>query len=310
MEIGGAIVSGLRGFFGALIPPIKKKYFDQPKVYLVFNFNNASQRPQGLSSKNDSLQAIAVPHVIYDYELRWEYDLLLRNNSEHTAYNIKLISPTISNKFFLHPKLDTLKPLTENSEVPYSARFSDYFTGNGSEVAVRMKEGSHLLSEFILEYTNLKGTKFYTQYNHNAEEGKRHSFKSANPKRQIAILASLTIVILSLLFLVSWTVFYNGKKEKDEKATLKQDAHSVAASIVISGWEETGDYVGYLSQITGFYSRHKELFPTEYEIYKKQLDDWTNYLNNHRGKTLYSNDTEGLKGLVTSGKSQLEQLEK
>ena len=85
MEIGGAIVSGLRGFFGALIPPIKKKYFDQPKVYLVFNFNNASQRPQGLSSKNDSLQAIAVPHVIYDYELRWEYDLLLRNNSEHTA---------------------------------------------------------------------------------------------------------------------------------------------------------------------------------------------------------------------------------
>ncbi len=43
MDPIGAIITGLRTIAGAIIPPLKKKYFDQPKVYIIINGNGASR---------------------------------------------------------------------------------------------------------------------------------------------------------------------------------------------------------------------------------------------------------------------------
>ena len=176
MELNGNILIGIgKSILGAIYPPVKK-YFDQPKVYLVLNFDNSSQRPTGLSSKNDSSAPILVTHAIYDYELRWEFFLILRNNSEFPAYNFKLIEPAPSINFQVYPKLDSLKPLNINEEIQYTVKFYETFTGTGSEVANVMKRGPLLLDKFILEYTNIKGVKFYTTYQHSKDELSRNEF--------------------------------------------------------------------------------------------------------------------------------------
>lgn len=97
-------------------------------------------------------------------------------------------------------------------------------------------------------------------------------------------------------------------KLKDQ--TIRRDASVVSDAIVITGWEEIGDYVGYLAQITGFYQRHAVEYESEYATYARQLQEWQDYLKKARdaGKMLYSTDWNGLRGLVTSGEDHLERI--
>lgn len=97
-----------------------------------------------------------------------------------------------------------------------------------------------------------------------------------------------------------------------KEAALQRDARVTSEGIVISGWEDTGDYVGYLSQITSFYRRHSELYQSEFETYSRQLQEWQDTLKRAREakESLYSSDTRDLKGLVRSGKDHLTQISK
>lgn len=306
MEAGSTLISGLKTVFGALIPPLKKKYFDQPKIHFIFTFSRAS------SSKGD---LVSNSQATYNYNKHWQYKLILRNNSEYPAYNLSLINPPIGDEFSLIPTLDKLKPVLSNSEISYTAKFHQLYQLNDNSGNIESKKIPELLQfgKFTLEYTNTSGTKFTTIYDcSETTEDKTHQFKVSNPAPQRIILSLVILVIVASISIVSWTILGNKKVENRVEINIKQDANSVAQTINITGWEETGDYVGYLSQITGFYSRHKEQFPIEYEQYKKQLDNWTNFLNKKRdtGKYLYSTDIEGLKGLVNSGDRHLEQLAK
>jgi len=89
---------------------------------------------------------------------------------------------------------------------------------------------------------------------------------------------------------------------------VREDAKQVADSIVITGWEQPGDYIGYLSQITSFYEKHQDIYPNEYGTYKRQLEEWQNFLDSKRGESLSYSDTYGLMGLVRSGERQMEKI--
>lgn len=128
-----------------------------------------------------------------------------------------------------------------------------------------------------------------------------------------------TLVFISVLLFTTFTIFLWMKLDKDkeqlkEEQVLKADAQSVAEAILITGYEDTGDWVGYLSQITSFYYRHQDKFLNDYEYYKTQRDNWTEFLKVERSKGNfipgYSSELTELKGLVSSGERQLEQLAK
>jgi len=174
---GGIIIGAIRTFIGAILPPIRKIYFDQPRIYIVFQFAHSLKRPDGLSSKNDITKPIVVTEGIYHNKLEWEYHLYFRNNSEHTAYNLKIVQPKVDRNFVLNPKLDSLKPLIPNSEVMYHAVFHDYYEGRGKDAMEVIKKGpKHFQDDFIIEYTNAKGTKFYTYFSYSKEDSKKHKF--------------------------------------------------------------------------------------------------------------------------------------
>ncbi|MES2132673.1 MAG: hypothetical protein V4506_10000 [Bacteroidota bacterium] len=311
MEVVSVISTGFKTFIGALIPPIKKKYFDQPRIYFVLKFDSSGQRSKGISSRNDLTSPTFVTEVIYNFELTWDYQISFRNNSEYTAYNLKLIKPVFDKSFKIIPNIDSFKPLSPNNEINAIARFSLSYEGTGttSEIILKNKPAILTSGEFIVEYTNANGTKFITKYNNKLDEDKRHQFVSVNFKKHITIIISAALLIfVGFFFLI--TFFSKNAKDKSDYVNLQQDAKTVTKSIVLTGWENAGDYFGYLSQITGFYDRHKQQFPSEYNIYKKQLDSWGAYIEKNRNndRILYSYDIADLKGLVVSGEKHLEQL--
>jgi len=136
----------------------------------------------------------------------------------------------------------------------------------------------------------------------------------SNTRRKHKILIFVFVLLFTSTSVVLLIKYDSDKEQEILSELLRQDANSVASGINIYGWEETGDYIGYMTQITSFYQRHKDRFPTEYESYKKQLDNWIEYLRKEReqGHIIpgYSNDLTVLKGLVTSGDGHLTQLAK
>jgi hypothetical protein len=98
--------------------------------------------------------------------------------------------------------------------------------------------------------------------------------------------------------------------EKVKNSFVISDAKTTSASIIISGWENSGDYLGYLTQIVGFYARHKDLYKSEFESYQVQLNNFTAFFKKRReeDKYTYSSDWQELRGLATSAKEHLEKI--
>lgn len=179
MDPIGAIITGIRTLGGAIIPPLKKKYFDQPKVYILLDGHGKAGRfPGPQSPKNDFTKPIDFIKEIRFDKLRWNYNLIFRNNSEHVAYNLKLISPEQSEYFILEKKIDSLKPLIQNSELLHKIRFEKEVEGTGFETDKASNNIPDFLmtNKFILEYTNVKQTKFYTIFDWNKELNLRNQF--------------------------------------------------------------------------------------------------------------------------------------
>jgi hypothetical protein len=178
MDIIGATITGLRTLGSLVYPPLKKKYFDQPKIYFVFEYQGGIKKPKGLSPANDTSQPIDIMKAIYYSDIHWFYKITFRNNSEHVAYNIRLLDPQVGHAFRLAQKIDALKPLLPNNEIEHKAEFFEFYEGLGRIAAEKAEKAPEFLltTKFILEYTNVKGTKFYTEFDGSKDEALRNQF--------------------------------------------------------------------------------------------------------------------------------------
>ncbi len=167
MPIFSTVFSGLKGFLGLLIPPIKKKYFDQPKVHLELKSIGVGKIPLGLSRKNRTDTIINEFDAIRHFRIEWNYALTFYNNSEYSAYNLKLIEPVGNSTLIaIQPSINPLAPLIPNSNTQYSATFFQNFEVKAQDSVKLMNDLPNVLKRpMTLEYTNVKGTKFYTTFN-------------------------------------------------------------------------------------------------------------------------------------------------
>ena len=128
------------------------------------------------------------------------------------------------------------------------------------------------------------------------------------------IRQKMVILLLAILVMVSIIFQFKHLQEKSMleivAVEMRKNAKSVSDSIVISGWEDSGDYLGYLTQIAGFYNRHSDEFPTEAKLYSAELEDWRLFFSELRKSRGTASDAElePLEGLVTSGEDHLEQI--
>lgn len=134
-------------------------------------------------------------------------------------------------------------------------------------------------------------------------------FNPLQIKQKIALF--VLVLICTTISLYSW-YYIEKRNEKNnienvKSDYLRKDAEITSSAIIISGWENSGDYIGYLTQIVGFYERHKDAYHIEYETNKKQLEHFTSFFNNKRDRneSISFLEWEDLKGLVTSGRDNL-----
>ena len=144
-------------------------------------------------------------------------------------------------------------------------------------------------------------------------------------KNRYKSLIVIVVFILASISVLSWNTRqknqydfellsqkqkYEAEITKEKKRIISEDAKSVSDSIIITGYEDYGDYIGYLASIVGFYKRHNDLYSEEYSTLARQLNEWQEDLRELRksGQTIYNSDYDGLKGLVKSGQDYLNEI--
>lgn len=97
-----------------------------------------------------------------DYYLEWYYDIALTNNTEHTAYKIKLINPDFLS---VKSEVDYTKPLPPNETVVHKIVVRKKFICNTHDAdRILFDSGDFSLR---IEYSNAKGTRHFTIFKSN-----------------------------------------------------------------------------------------------------------------------------------------------
>lgn len=176
MEILTLIINGAKTLIGAIYPPLKKKYFNQPKIYIRLTGNGSVFSPQHIGEdyfkfpeyRLDPLQLVSCS---------WTKEIIMYNNSEYTAYNLKIISKLNPQHFKIENLVDSLLPLESNKQTSSTLRINDSFQRRESQASIGYKE-TDIFNEinFVLEYTNGKGTKFYTKFIYSTDLDNQNEF--------------------------------------------------------------------------------------------------------------------------------------
>ena len=139
-------------------------------------------------------------------------------------------------------------------------------------------------------------------------------FKILTTKHKLLVFI-VTLIATTLCFYVYYTIDTRNEYQRFQRLKediIKKDAKSIVDGMIITGWEESGDFLGYLTQITGFYYRHQDIYRTEYETYQRQLKSWTTFFEKSRQENRfyqgYSSELSELIGLVKSGRDNLETI--
>jgi hypothetical protein len=180
MEIGTLLVTGIRTIAGIVFPPLKKKYFDQPKVHIRLTGSGAGFRPE--FANEDYYQhpenMFNRLQIVY---ATWKRNLIFLNHSEHAAYNLKILTELNREHFLIEAPIDSYKPLLQNSEASYSLKIIDTFTRREREAHGNYPAPDYVTNlKLLLEYTNVKGTKFYTSFDNSLDESQKNKFLKKN----------------------------------------------------------------------------------------------------------------------------------
>ena len=165
MEIG--IISILVVIIIAFIPYIRNKYFLGPELTLEIIPEGGMSSPVGLSSKNivNDEGNIEGNNAIRIFRLTWRFKVIIRNNSDSTAYYPKLHFIDSNPKFTKIDPLNELQPIINTQPKELKSEYSKFEECQGKDrtKTTGIPEDFSNLKIFI-ESKNGKKMKFYTLY--------------------------------------------------------------------------------------------------------------------------------------------------
>lgn len=181
-------------------------------------------------------------------------------------------------------------------------------------------QGSLIDSEIVPELLDDSTPATYDTPHHAPSE-----WRAGKPKKKLLIGAgvSLIVAIIAGIVIFEYTEFRGCIVERSpqspvdrpdqnsaQRAEIRKEAERIAGAIIITGWEDGGDFLGHLVQIAGFYERHKVVFPTESQSYERQLREWQDFFARKRdaGEPINSTDFSDLEGLVSTARDQLRRI--
>lgn len=182
------VLIGIISIFVAIIiaitPWIKKKYFTRPELTIELVYNDGLNLNLGLSHKNDlSLGYIEGDKAIHVWSLIWKMKLIIRNNSDITAYYPEILFKNDALNFTKIDQLNKLKPISNISEIILNCQYQKYcesIPDERPELKKFPQEFDNL--EILLQYKNSAKMRFYTLFDF-ADKNEQNKFKVLRPKR-------------------------------------------------------------------------------------------------------------------------------
>lgn len=176
MEIFSFLLTGIKTIAGVIFPSLKKKYFDRPKIYIKLSGNSGTFRGVdiGVDHFQNPQNILDLLQIVY---CEWRKELKFYNNSDHHAYNLKIVSDLDISHFVIVPTIDNLTPLKSNENLSYTLTVTDTYKRKQSEAKLVHRETSLLTNiKISLEYSNVKGTKFYTMFDNSVDLNSQNKF--------------------------------------------------------------------------------------------------------------------------------------
>lgn len=162
-----AVISILVAIFIALIPHIRKAYLQGPELTIELLRNGGGSLPMGLSNKNipDDDGVIEMRNAIQIFRLTWNLVLIIRNNSEQTAYYPRMVFGKDQAAFFSIDVLNEQEPIGSNGKITLTAVYQEVEEVKG-EQRNKMIDLPPAIKDIqiLLEYKNASKRTFYTHY--------------------------------------------------------------------------------------------------------------------------------------------------
>jgi len=183
-------LSIILGFLGliitvliAMIPHFRKVYFIGPELTIELIPDGENIMKKGLSGKNNTSKGyVNRNNAIYVFEVTWNVNLKITNNSNITAFYPKLHFLNQQLSFTLLDKLDLNKPIQGNEQILLKGKYVMYEEVNEKKLTKTngLPESFDDL-KILLEYKNPNKKNFYTIFS-NSNDAERNVYSRKKPK--------------------------------------------------------------------------------------------------------------------------------
>lgn len=117
------IISILVVIIASSTPYLRKKYFLRPKNVINLKFSGGRKRSQGLSPANEG-NSVYIASAIHIYDLTWDFEIKIRNDSEVDSYSNELEVLTQLPGDLNIINLESLNNIASKNEVILKASYS------------------------------------------------------------------------------------------------------------------------------------------------------------------------------------------
>lgn len=165
-------IGGLFGFIAKLFG----RWLNRPKLAITISFRSSGSRHlreygMYVGRTNQGDEAFDIMHDIFN-----EYDVVIRNASLHPATGLAIAHPKESKSFIIKSKIDYNTVLSTGKSISTVIRFSECkrFVGRDIHEYIENRTPPLDMIPFVIEYKNLHGQRFYTEYYHTKSEREKN----------------------------------------------------------------------------------------------------------------------------------------
>jgi len=175
-QIIAVLTVGFLGLIYFLYPRIEEKYFKRPKLILEIKPNEgitSSQTNLGATTKNRTDGVPVFPNEIwYLYEFEWRFNLILRNNSEVNAYDIKLLQNKNQPTMDFKEQINFDKALLAHQEITLPFRANTVVEIQGKDREEHFSNTPKAFQDLMIsfEYKNPNDRIFHSRYYFNTNK--------------------------------------------------------------------------------------------------------------------------------------------
>jgi len=147
----------------------------RPKLVLHKNKNFWGRSPIGYTENNPQIINVGIDHPEMYWELNWNYELEIRNNSSTTAYYVEIDYQNLPPKTFIKGEIGKIEPIASHEKRIFEIKLTQTITGSHIEADKYLLANADILTKNLvikLKYKDESGMSYFTKYNWVTDDSK------------------------------------------------------------------------------------------------------------------------------------------